>query len=137
MKKLISEHGPVASSTALCLPIVGYISHPRLPKLLDKNNIRPKDFLEGGDEAIAFQNKEYIKLHQSTLRKVDVLSNIVDRCANNKLKTNAKFIEKYGLTPQGIFYMIKDNWVAQLLVWVFSMIASGFVGVIITNLLNK
>lgn len=116
---------------------VGYISHPRLPKLMDKNNIRPKDFLEGGDEAIAFQNKEYIKLHQSTLRKVDVLSNIVDRCANNTLKTNAKFIEKYGLTPQGIYYMIKDNWVAQLLVWAFSMVASGFVGVIITNLMNK
>ena len=64
---------------------VGYISHPRLPKLMDKNNIRPKDFLECGDEAITFQNKEYIKLHQSTLRKVDILSNIVDRCANNTL----------------------------------------------------
>ena len=68
---------------------------------------------------------------------VDVLSNILDRCANGTLKTNAKLMEKYGLTPQGICYMIKDNWVVQLLVWLLSMIASGFVGVVITNWMNK
>lgn len=115
---------------------VGYIPHPRLPKLLEKNDIHPKDFLEGAEEAIAFTNKEYIKLHQSTLRKVDVLSNILDRCANNTLKTNSKFIEKYGLTPQGICYMLKDNWIARLLIWGLTIVTSGFVGVIITKIVG-
>jgi hypothetical protein len=107
---------------------VGYISHPRLPKLLEKNNIHPKNYLLGEDEAAAFNNKEYIKLHQSTLSKVDVLSNLLERTINNSLKTNAKWKEIYGITPQSIFYIIKENWVAQLIIWIITLFAGAILG---------
>lgn len=67
-----------------------YIPHTRLTNLIDKNSISNKDFLAGKDEAEAFDKKQYVKLHQSTLRKVDVLSNIVELAANGSLKTNSK-----------------------------------------------
>ena len=47
--------------------------HPRFEKLIEKNNITKRDFLGGAEEAAAFENKEFVKLHQSTLRKVDIL----------------------------------------------------------------
>jgi hypothetical protein len=43
----------------------------RLHSLMDMNHITAKDALTGGGEAEAFQKQEYVKLHQSTLRKVD------------------------------------------------------------------
>jgi len=53
-----------------------YIGHPRLENLVRKNEITARDFLSGWQEAEAFENRQYTKLHQSTLRKVDILANI-------------------------------------------------------------
>lgn len=72
---------------------VDYISHPRLPKLMEKNNISTDGFLNGSEEADCFDNKDYIKLHISTLKKVDVLFNILDRQINGKLQTNTNKIK--------------------------------------------
>ncbi len=58
---------------------VGYVGHPRLENLLEKNSIKPRDFLTGPQEAEAFENRNYVGLHQSTLRKVDVIANIAQR----------------------------------------------------------
>lgn len=66
----------------------GYISHPMLENIMKKNDISSKDFLTGKEEADCFDNKEYIKLHLSTLKKVDVLSSILNRHISGKLKTN-------------------------------------------------
>ena len=57
-----------------------------MEKLIELNNIGAKDYLSGKDEATAFENKEYVKLHRSTLRKVDVFANILNRTINNTLK---------------------------------------------------
>ena len=89
---------------------IAYIGHPRLEKLMEKNHVTSKDFLVGQQEAIAFENKEYVKLHQSTLRKVDIFNNILDRAVDGTLKTNATLRDKYGISPQGTFEMIKNNW---------------------------
>ena len=67
---------------------LGYIGHPRLEELLEKNNITRRDFLTGAEEATAFDNEEFVALHRSTLRKVDVMANIADRAYNRSLKTN-------------------------------------------------
>lgn len=67
---------------------VDYISHPRMIKLMEKNNISTDKFLSGPEEAECFDNKDYIKLQMSTLKKVDILFNILDRQINGKLKTN-------------------------------------------------
>jgi hypothetical protein len=48
-----------------------YAEHPHMLKLIERNHVTHKDFLAGSEEAKAFENKEYVKLHQSTLRKVN------------------------------------------------------------------
>lgn len=58
---------------------------------LEKNNISAHDFLPGQDEAEGFNNKEYMRIHQSTLRKVDIFSNIATLVIDKNLRTNSKW----------------------------------------------
>ena len=94
---------------------IGYIGHPRLTKLMEKNNITSKDFLTGKEEADSFENKEYVKLHQSTLRKADILANIFERVADGTIKTNSKWYEIYGLHPKVLVDLVKQHWLVSLL----------------------
>lgn len=70
--------------------------HSRLEKLLDKNRITKNGFLTGKEEADAFDNKNYVALHQSTLRKADVLANVAERANDGTLKTNAGWWDVHG-----------------------------------------
>lgn len=90
---------------------VGYIGHPRLEKLIEKNNIAARDFLVGADEAKAFDEREFVKLHQSTLRKVDVLANIAERAENGTLKTNATWWETHGGTLGASVEWLREHWI--------------------------
>lgn len=81
---------------------IGYIQHPRLKSLIEKNCITHRDFLDGQAEALAFINKQYVKLHQSTLRKVDVLTNIIELAADGSLKTNSTWKDIYGNYPTAV-----------------------------------
>jgi hypothetical protein len=101
---------------------LGYIQHPRLQSLSEKNNISMLNFLSGADEAVAFKGKEYVKLHTSTLRKVDVLANIAERANSNVLKTNAKGLELYKLYPQSIGEWTKEHWLASLISFIITII---------------
>jgi hypothetical protein len=113
---LIPENSKFDLSRALVdLYGIGYINHPRLESLVNKNGITKRDFLTGKEEAEAFKNKEYIKLHQSTLRKVDILANIFERTCDRTLKTNAKWFEQYGYLPQVLVEFIKEHWVWSLI----------------------
>jgi hypothetical protein len=75
---------------------VGYIGHPRLENLLVKNSIKPRDFLTGPQEAEAFEKRNFVGLHQSTLRKVDVLANLAERVHTRQLRTNTTWWEMHG-----------------------------------------
>ncbi len=86
-----------------------YIDHSRLEKLIDKNNISKRDFLSGNLEAKAFVDKDFIKLHQSTLRKVDILANIAGRASRNELKTNLTWIKYYIKYPIVFFELITKH----------------------------
>lgn len=81
----------------------------RLMVLTEMNGIASLDALSGQDEANAFVSGEYLKLHRSTLRKVDIFANIIDRIHSNTLKTNAKFFDKYGFNPVAIIEIIKAH----------------------------
>lgn len=105
-----------------------YIGHPRFQKLIELNSITDKDMLAGAAEAKAFDDKEYVKLHQSTLRKVDCLQTILERTASGSLKTNSKFYDIFGISPQGIAEMIKDNWLIGLLWTGITLILGGYIG---------
>lgn len=110
-----------------------YIEHPRMNKLISYNKISSKDFLSGSEEAIAFKNKEYIKLHQSTLRKVDIIANIITRAINNDLKVKSKWYEIYGVSAQGIVNYCKNTWWLQL---IWSLVTFAL-GICATHYFNK
>lgn len=97
---------------------VGYIGHPRLEKLVEKNKITDRDFLSGANEASAFINKEYVKLHQSTLRKVDILANIIERVDNDSLKTNSTWKDLYGNYSEAVGEFLKENWVVSVITFI-------------------
>ena len=107
---------------------VNYIGHPRLEQLLEYNNIKAKDFLRGADEAEAFKNKEYIKLHRSTLRKVDVLANLLNRAIDKKLKVKSRWYEIHGLSPQGVFDYFTSRWWFRLIWTIISMVLGAIIG---------
>lgn len=88
----------------------------RLLNLANRNDITTVDALKGVDESTAFDNKEYLKLHKSTLRKVDIIDSIIDRTDKNELKVVSKTKHIYGLTIPGIIEIVKNNWIL-ILIW--------------------
>jgi hypothetical protein len=72
-----------------------YIEHPRMEKLIDHNSITKQDFLSGKKEAEEFNNKNYLSLHKSTLRKVDAIGEILKLFLINKLKTRTNRFQQF------------------------------------------
>lgn len=105
-----------------------YIEHPRMKSLVIMNSISDLNFLDGADEAKMFEDREYVKLHLSTLRKVDILSDILDRAIGGTLKTQAKRKSIYG--NYLIYYIEKarENWFFVLF-GILGTIASIFSGI--------
>ncbi|MFU1859328.1 hypothetical protein ACK8HY_20170 [Sphingobacterium sp. NGMCC 1.201703] len=83
----------------------------RLLNLANRNKISIKDALKGKEEADAFDNKEYLKLHKSSLKKVDIIESIIDRTDKNELKVEANTKQIYGLSVSGIIEIVKNNWI--------------------------
>ncbi|WP_206367831.1 hypothetical protein [Sphingobacterium chungjuense] len=108
-----------------------YADHPRLPSLLKQNDILPKNWLDGEDEARAFEEKEFVKLHQSTLSKVSVFENILVLIAENRLKNKSSFADRNGIGPQAVYESIKDHWLFVLVSLIVGAILSSFIGYII------
>jgi len=83
-------------------------------------------------DPIDFEAAEYIKLHQSTLRKVDCMSNIVERTVDTSLITNATWKDKYGAHPKALVEYVKEHWLWSFFVMfgivtgVFGRIAGWF-----------
>lgn len=101
---------------------VGYIGHPRLETLLAQNSIRPRDFLTGPQEAEAFEKRNFVGLHQSTLRKVDVIANLADRARSRQLKTNTTWWEMHGGQIRTALNWMAENKTFQLLAGVTSIV---------------
>ncbi|MFY8066050.1 MAG: hypothetical protein ACOVNM_06090 [Flavobacterium sp.] len=88
----------------------------RLLNLANRNSIDTRDALKGKEEALAFDNKKYLELHKSTLRKLDIVDYIIDRTYKNELKVIAKSKDIYGYTIPGIIEITKGNWIL-LAIW--------------------
>lgn len=91
-----------------------YASHPRLTHLIKMNMITALDMLTGKEEADAFEVREYVRLHLSTLRKVDVLASILERLEDGQLKTNATRREQYGSTCAVLAAFLQNHPVAVI-----------------------
>ncbi|WP_277012939.1 hypothetical protein [Flavobacterium lindanitolerans] len=83
----------------------------QLLNLAKRNKINSRDALKGADEAIAFDNRDFLKLHMSTIRKVEIIDRILTLQDKKKLKVNALLIKSCGLTPAGIIEIVRNNWI--------------------------
>lgn len=95
-----------------------YVPHGdagRLHEIVKLNKITDRDALTGKEEADAFDAGDYVKLHQSTLRKVDCLANIVERTVDGSLVTNATWLDKYGAHPKFVVEYVKNHWLWALI----------------------
>lgn len=81
----------------------------RLMSVIEMNEITDDDALQGAEEAEAYKNGDYLKLHRSTLRKVNVFANIFDKIHANKLKTDASFSDKHGIKFVVLPELIKSH----------------------------
>lgn len=106
-----------------------YIDHGssgRLLELIKLNDFTDKGALTGKDEAEAFKNGDYIKLHQSTLRKVDAMSNIFEGIVNGTLKTNAKWLDRHGFHPKILVEFVKEHWIWRVIVILVTILGGTF-----------
>jgi len=110
-----------------------YMKHPQLKSLIEYNYKLPLNFLEGKDEAEAFENGEYVKLHQSTGAKVNSMSKLVEMAINGELKTHAKWKDMYGWSIDGIAALIKTKWYLRLIWWVFMVGAAAVLGAVLVD----
>lgn len=94
-----------------------------MENLVKLNDITSQDMLTGKEEAQAFDNKEFVRLHQSTLRKVDVLANIAERAIHDDLKTLASWWERHGLGIKAKIEWLKEHWIMTALTLLFSVAA--------------
>jgi len=74
------------------------------------NRVTDRDALTGAEEAEAFRQKQFVRLHQSTLRKADMMSNVFERMEDGSLKTKARWIDIYGLHPKIAVELVREYW---------------------------
>jgi hypothetical protein len=87
-----------------------YIGHPHLVSIMKKNKLTHPEFLDGPGEAIAFERRDYVRLHQSTLTKVDIISHLAERAFAGTLKTEARLTERYSGVGEWIGEMVSSLW---------------------------
>lgn len=95
----------------------------RIFSIVELNHIADQDGLTGAQEAEAFVNGEYLKLHQSTLRKLDMFSNIFERMHAKNLKTSGSWFDVNGIHPVYIIEQIKAHWLTTLII-----VSGGLIG---------
>ncbi len=68
----------------------GYAKHGRLYSLLKMNGETRRGFLTGEEEAQAFEDNEFSRLHQSTLAKVGFFWEVMGKMADGTLQTSSR-----------------------------------------------
>ena len=110
-----------------------YSPHPRMESLYRMNDVTMASFLNGEEEAEAFNNGDYVALHQSTLRKVDNMHNVISLSVENDLKTKSNIFQIYGITPAGLFYASKENWILAIVMFVIASSLAAIIGIGVTK----
>jgi hypothetical protein len=77
-----------------------YAAHPRMKSLMELNGGTHRHFLDGGEEVLAFQNNEFIRMHNSTLCKVGFFYLVIRKMLSSKLKTSSR---GYGVMLDRLF----------------------------------
>ena len=67
-----------------------YAAHPQLLNLMRLQGELPKHFLTGEQESACFANQEFIRMHLSTMSKVQFFGYVIRQAIKGKLRTNGK-----------------------------------------------
>lgn len=103
-----------------------YADDPKLEFLIAINGKKPLNFLSGKDEAIAFREKRFVDLHYSTLRKVDVLSDLIHRAHDGTLRTKATWWHLHGGTLRTLVTWLAENQKLAFAISVFGLIIGAW-----------
>jgi hypothetical protein len=68
----------------------GYANHPKMKSLMELNGGVHRHFLTGEEEVRAFQNNEFIRMHNSTLAKVGFFFHVIRSLVKGKLNTASR-----------------------------------------------
>jgi len=68
----------------------GFAPDPRMLGLMLQNGPRDQRFLEGKEEAEAFKSKDFIRMHSSTISKVEFFRHAITLAQKGKLKTSGR-----------------------------------------------
>jgi len=66
-----------------------YADHPKMINLMMMNEGRHRHFMTGEEEVSAFEKKEFIRMHNSTLCKVGFFSTVISRMITGQLRTSS------------------------------------------------
>lgn len=127
---IIPDHNKIDLASIMCKKYTkSYASHPRIINLMKLNNISTPYFLNGKEEAEAFNNKNYVKLSMSTVKKVDIFSNFLNLSIDNKLKVQTSHKEMFKMP---IFLKLKifsNTYLGKILIW--------FLGIFLGTIFGK
>lgn len=105
-----------------------YSGHPRIEWLVNENKIHKKSFLTGAEEAEAFSNGNFVAMHQSTLVKVQALSDIAKLASHQRLKTKSKlWRDVYASSLGSLGQAVAANWVFIVVVALIGIVL-GVIG---------
>jgi hypothetical protein len=92
--------------------------------VVEINGISDKDALSGHDEARAYSNGDYLRLQRSTLRKLEIFSQILGLVYRGKLKTNANWFSSLLSHPAFLIDKIKAHWLVILFIFLGSLLSA-------------
>lgn len=85
---------------------------------------------------MCFDNKEFVRLHQSTLRKVDIIHSFFEKVVDGTLKTNSTWREMYGVSVQGVFDFVKSTWYFNVISYLITLTLGGVIGTIFSKIIK-
>ncbi|TDV60277.1 hypothetical protein [Pseudomonas sp. LP_7_YM] len=81
----------------------------RIMSLAELNKVTDKDALSGKEEAAAFVTGDFLKMHRSTLRKLDMFANFFERTHKGDLVTKASWLDRVGVHPVAVIEWLKSH----------------------------
>jgi len=96
----------------------------QLLNLSIRNKITTRDALTGTAEAEAFDARNFLLLHMSTMRKVELIDRLLTLEEKNQLKVDVTIFKSCGISIPGIIEIVRNNWILFLL-WSVAMAIIG------------
>ncbi|KAJ79914.1 hypothetical protein [Enterococcus faecalis] len=110
-----------------------YIEDKKMDNLMKKNDLKPKYYLTGADEATAFEKEQYYELSVSTSSKVRMFTQMINMAIDRTLKTNTSKKELYGRTFFAHWYRFKEKPYFVIVLFVVTNILSAFISYFVTK----